>query len=282
MLECAARVRRGVHRWTAGALGSVRAERQSDPDRHEPCADRRRGITDQGDQHRARHLARRRQRQGRPAGPTGRARHLRRSEHAGQCAEHLHQADHGRQSRSPARSLRHQLRRAGDADHHPEQQADDQLHRDRHQRQIPLPEILLDGVGWARRASNSFSIGFFDMAAAQQPKPQTVAILAADAEFAQSAAARRPRPDQEARLQAGLRPELSAEHDGFRARSPRRAGDQPRHRLYRRVPAGQRRHHPRCQRDRAHAEDDGRRDDRNAGDADQGTARADCQRADHR
>jgi branched-chain amino acid transport system substrate-binding protein len=35
---------------------------------------------------------------------------------------------------------------------------------------------------------NSFSIGFFDMAAAQKPKPQTVAILAADAEFAQSAA----------------------------------------------------------------------------------------------
>ena len=35
---------------------------------------------------------------------------------------------------------------------------------------------------------NAFSIGFFDLAAAQKPKPQTVAILAADAEFAQSAA----------------------------------------------------------------------------------------------
>jgi branched-chain amino acid transport system substrate-binding protein len=35
---------------------------------------------------------------------------------------------------------------------------------------------------------NAFSIGFFDIAAAQTPKPQTVAILAADAEFAQSAA----------------------------------------------------------------------------------------------
>ena len=35
---------------------------------------------------------------------------------------------------------------------------------------------------------NSFSIGFFDMAAKQQPKPRTVAIIAADAEFAQSAA----------------------------------------------------------------------------------------------
>jgi branched-chain amino acid transport system substrate-binding protein len=36
--------------------------------------------------------------------------------------------------------------------------------------------------------NNAFSIGFFDLAAAQTPKPETVAILAADAEFAQSAA----------------------------------------------------------------------------------------------
>src|SRR5215813_2404456 len=35
---------------------------------------------------------------------------------------------------------------------------------------------------------DSFSIGFFDLAAAQTPKPETVAILAADADFAQSAA----------------------------------------------------------------------------------------------
>jgi len=35
---------------------------------------------------------------------------------------------------------------------------------------------------------NAFSIGFFEIAAAQTPKPQTAAILAADAEFAQSAA----------------------------------------------------------------------------------------------
>ena len=35
---------------------------------------------------------------------------------------------------------------------------------------------------------NAFSKGFFEMAAQQKPKPQTVAILAADAEFAQAAA----------------------------------------------------------------------------------------------
>ena len=36
---------------------------------------------------------------------------------------------------------------------------------------------------------NSFSKGFFEIAAQQKPKPQTVAIIAADAEFGQSAAA---------------------------------------------------------------------------------------------
>src|SRR5262244_2184849 len=35
---------------------------------------------------------------------------------------------------------------------------------------------------------NAFSKGFFEIAAAQNPKPQTVAILAADAEFSRSAA----------------------------------------------------------------------------------------------
>jgi branched-chain amino acid transport system substrate-binding protein len=36
--------------------------------------------------------------------------------------------------------------------------------------------------------ANAFSKGFFNLAAAQNPKPQTVAILAADAEFAKAAA----------------------------------------------------------------------------------------------
>ena len=35
---------------------------------------------------------------------------------------------------------------------------------------------------------NAFSQGFFEIAANQNPKPETVAILAADAEFAASAA----------------------------------------------------------------------------------------------
>src|SRR6185503_6222287 len=43
-------------------------------------------------------------------------------------------------------------------------------------------------VSTAPEGVNAFSIGFFDLAAKQNPKPQTVAILAADAEFAQSSA----------------------------------------------------------------------------------------------
>jgi branched-chain amino acid transport system substrate-binding protein len=44
--------------------------------------------------------------------------------------------------------------------------------------------MLSIGPGGVR----SFSEGFFDLAAAQKPKPQTVAILAADAEFARTSA----------------------------------------------------------------------------------------------
>ena len=81
---------------------------------------------------------------------------------------------------------------------------------------------------------NAFSMGFFEIAAAQKPKPQTVAILAADAEFARSASRRRPRGAEEARLQGRLRPELSAGHHRLHADGARGAGGQPRHRLRRR------------------------------------------------
>ena len=84
---------------------------------------------------------------------------------------------------------------------------------------------------------NSFSIGFFNLAAEQKPKPQTVAILAADAEFARSASRWRSRGSQEARLQDHLRPELSAGHHRLRADGARRAGGQSRHLLCGRLSA---------------------------------------------
>ena len=129
---------------------------------------------------------------------------------------------------------------------------------------------------------NAFSIGFFDLAAAQTAKPETVAILAADAEFAQSAA-------------QGAREEIKKH--GFKlvydkSYPPSTTDFAPVVRAvqatnpdivyHRRLSAGQRRHHPRRQRDRAVAEDDGRRDDRHAGHADQGPARPSGERLDHR
>jgi branched-chain amino acid transport system substrate-binding protein len=54
----------------------------------------------------------------------------------------------------------------------------DQYKYDKYFSMVPVGS---DGV-------NAFSKGFFEMAAKQNPKPQTVAIIAADAEFAQSAA----------------------------------------------------------------------------------------------
>ena len=60
---------------------------------------------------------------------------------------------------------------------------------------------------------NAFSIGFFEMAAAQKPKPQTVAILAAEAEFAQSAAQGAREEIKKHGLKLIHDQELSAEHD---------------------------------------------------------------------
>jgi branched-chain amino acid transport system substrate-binding protein len=54
----------------------------------------------------------------------------------------------------------------------------DNYHYDKYFSMVPVGS---DGV-------NAFSKGFFEMAAKQKPKPQTVAIIAADAEFAQAAA----------------------------------------------------------------------------------------------
>ena len=121
---------------------------------------------------------------------------------------------------------------------------------------------------------NAFAIGFFEIAAQQKPKPQTVAILAADAEFARSAA-------------DGAREELKKR--GFRVvydqSYPPATTDftpmvravqatEPRHRLCRRLSARQRRHHPRRERDQSQAEDVRRRDDRHADHADPRAARA--------
>ena len=129
---------------------------------------------------------------------------------------------------------------------------------------------------------NSFSIGFFDMAAAQKPKPETVAILAADAEFAQSAAqgAREEIKKHGFKLVYDKSYPPSTTDFGPVVRAVQATN--PDIVYHRRLSAGQRRHHPRRQRDRAVAQNDGRRDDRHAGHADQSAARPARERTDHR
>jgi branched-chain amino acid transport system substrate-binding protein len=55
------------------------------------------------------------------------------------------------------------------------------------QRQLPLSEILLDAT-LRPQPVKTFAEGWFDLAAAQNPKPKTVAIAATDAEFQHKAA----------------------------------------------------------------------------------------------
>ena len=74
----------------------------------------------------------------------------------------------------------------------------------------------------------AFTKGFFDVAMAQNPKPTTVAIVAADAEFARNAGGRRARERQEGRAQDRLRQDLSAGDHRLRADRARHCGDQSR------------------------------------------------------
>ena len=58
--------------------------------------------------------------------------------------------------------------------------------RPRQQREVPVPELLPDPAG-GTRPQTSTAIGFFELAARQNPKPQTVAMVGADAEYPQNA-----------------------------------------------------------------------------------------------
>jgi branched-chain amino acid transport system substrate-binding protein len=72
----------------------------------------------------------------------------------------------------------------------------------------------------------SFSDGFFQAAAAQKPKPATVALASEDAEFDAQRLRRRPRQCKKIRLHDHLRQDLPAEHDQLLADRPGVAGRQ--------------------------------------------------------
>ena len=124
----------------------------------------------------------------------------------------------------------------------------------------------------------SFTKGFFDVAVAQNPKPTTVAIISADAEFARNAAD----GARENAARTGLKivydktyPPPTADFAPI-VRGDR--GDQSRHRRDLLLSARLRRHGARGQRDRLQAEDDRRRHGRPAEHLDQDAAGAAAQR----
>ena len=53
------------------------------------------------------------------------------------------------------------------------------------QHRVQVPALLLDASGRAQIRNRRSAEGFFDVATAQSPKPQTIAIVAADAESAE-------------------------------------------------------------------------------------------------
>ncbi len=128
------------------------------------------------------------------------------------------------------------------------------------------------------KPNQAFTEGFFQVAAEQKPKPQTVALAAEDAEFAPQRLRRRPRQRQEVRLQSHLRQKLSARHDRFLADYPRAAGGQRRSRGDLFLSAQLGRHCADGQRARLQAEDARRRNGRTAGDGVQGQAQIEAQR----
>ena len=113
----------------------------------------------------------------------------------------------------------------------------------------------------------AFSEGYFQIAAAQNPKPKTVAIVSADAEFAKTAAAGARANAVKHGFRGGLRQELSAPDHRLHPGDARGAGCQSGRRLCRVVSAGYGRHRAGHQRDRLHAQDVRRHHDRPAGHA---------------
>jgi branched-chain amino acid transport system substrate-binding protein len=210
--------RRADHR-TWFRFRGVRAGRRSDSDRHEPRAHRRRRGAEQGDQHRARIW---RDDINAKGGLLGRPIEIIVYDDQSNPANvpnlytkliTVDKADlllgpYGTNFVAPAMPTIIQNKKMLIS--YTAIGINDQYHYDKYFSMVPVGS---DGV-------NAFSKGFFEMAARQNPKPQTVAISAADAEFAQAAAT--PREIKKP-ASGSSTTELSAEHDRFRAGGARSA-----------------------------------------------------------
>ena len=129
-------------------------------------------------------LGRASQRQGRALGPQGRTRPLRRSEQSWARAWHLHEAARRRQGRSHHR-LGHQLQLGGDADHNPAWRdvaryagvaVNEEFHYPRFFQTMP----------YGPHGKDAISAGYFAAAMTMDPKPKTIALTGADAEFSKN------------------------------------------------------------------------------------------------
>ena len=146
---------------------------------------------------------------------------------------------------------------------------------------VQLQQVLLDGAGRAGRRERVLQ-GLLRDRRGAEPEAADSRDRRRRRRVRADRRRRRPRGAQEARLQASSTTRAIRRHDGLRAGRARYPGGKSRHRLYRRLSARHGRHRPRRERDRPHAEDVRRRDDRAAGDADQDAARTDRQRHRHR
>jgi branched-chain amino acid transport system substrate-binding protein len=124
----------------------------------------------------------------------------------------------------------------------------------------------------------TFAEGWFDLAAAQNPKPKTVAIVATDAEFQHRAARKRARARQGERDRHGVRPGLSADHGRLHADRSRRTGGPAGFGLYHLVSVRHGRHPAFGRRTRPQRQNARRRPCRTAGGSNQDAARRDRKR----
>ena len=150
---------------------------------------------------------------------------LRRSDQSGECARHLHEAARRRQSRSRHRALWHQPHGAGAAGRHAEGQDARSACSPRCKPGISLPEIFLHAAG-RPEAKQAFTEGYFQVAAAAESKPQTVALTAEDAEFSRNACEGARENAKKFGFKIVYDKNLSARHDRLLANYSRTAGCQ--------------------------------------------------------
>src|SRR6516162_1216091 len=164
-------------------LGAIR---RADQDRLWHISNRRARAQRQVGAARPEDLGRRHQRQGRAPRPSGQAHLLRRPDQSGDGAGHLHQAARRRQGRSDHRRLRHQHAGAGEPVVVQKKKMLIGLFGLAVNSEFHYPNYFAM-MPWGPAPNTAFTNGFFDTAMAQNPKPQTVAIVAADAEFSVNA-----------------------------------------------------------------------------------------------